>query len=301
MLHIVLLILKIIGVILAVILGIIVLLFCVILFVPLRYQIEAACQGKIESAYVKIRFSWLLHLFSGHALYQEGLFSWNFRAAFVRFPKEKPDKKEFERKEIKREDAPKKEEAPKKEVQEQKVVRKGTQEYHQPEEEKKHTSKQKYNKPKKRKSIWQKIKYTFQKICDKIKLLLHYKEQVTEFFGDSIHQSAFSRIKKESLLLLRFLKPKRLRADIHYGFEDPYYTGKVLAVLAMLYPVYGESLSIYPDFEKKRLEGSVSVKGKISGIYAVIIAWHLFFDKNIRETYKHIKAFKLSNIKEDVA
>ena len=48
MIHILLLILKMIGVIIAVILGILVLLVCIVLFVPIRYKVGAACDGTIS-------------------------------------------------------------------------------------------------------------------------------------------------------------------------------------------------------------------------------------------------------------
>lgn len=63
MFQIILWILKIIGILLAAILGIAVLLICIVLFVPVRYRIEAESAGTFESIDAHARFSWLLHLF----------------------------------------------------------------------------------------------------------------------------------------------------------------------------------------------------------------------------------------------
>lgn len=62
MLHILLLIIKIIGIILAAILGILVLLVCIVLFVPVRYEAMGKGEGPPESLKVKVRVTWLLHL-----------------------------------------------------------------------------------------------------------------------------------------------------------------------------------------------------------------------------------------------
>ena len=62
MLHILLLILKVIGIILAVIVGIILLLAAIFLFVPIRYDISAKCDGSVEGLKAKIKVTWLLHL-----------------------------------------------------------------------------------------------------------------------------------------------------------------------------------------------------------------------------------------------
>lgn len=61
----------------------------------------------------------------------------------------------------------------------------------------------------------------------------------------------------------------------------------------MLYPFYGEMLVIEPDFEEKVLEGEIHIKGCVRGIYAVIVFFNLILNKDMRTTYKHIRAFQL--------
>ena len=146
---------------------------------------------------------------------------------------------------------------------------------------------------KKKTSLIQKIKYTYQTMCDKVKVLLDKKEKLTEFLSEPIHKAAWIRLKREAFRILRFLRPKKLTGSVQFGLEDPYNTGRALAVLSMLYPLYGEHIDIYPNFEQQVLEGHLLIKGRIRGIYAVIVLWNLFFDKQIRTTYEHIKTFKL--------
>lgn len=65
MLHILLLILKVIGITLAVIIGVLLSAICLILFVPVRYRIEADGKlGREEPLHVKIKVTWLLHIVS---------------------------------------------------------------------------------------------------------------------------------------------------------------------------------------------------------------------------------------------
>lgn len=61
MLHIILLILKIIGIILLCILGIVLLVIITVLFVPVRYKIDFSIY---EYGSIKCRVSWLLHIIS---------------------------------------------------------------------------------------------------------------------------------------------------------------------------------------------------------------------------------------------
>ena len=82
MLHILLLILKVIGIIFAVILGILVLLACVVLYVPVRYDIRASCDGTFAGIRAGARVTWLLHLVGFYACYEEKELTWRIRIAW---------------------------------------------------------------------------------------------------------------------------------------------------------------------------------------------------------------------------
>lgn len=79
MLHIVLLVIKIIGMILVVILGLAMLVLCSLFFVPLRYRVEAKTEEGLPSVEAKVVFSWCLHALSGSADYKNGTFRWQTR------------------------------------------------------------------------------------------------------------------------------------------------------------------------------------------------------------------------------
>ena len=143
------------------------------------------------------------------------------------------------------------------------------------------------------KGIFRKIKCTIQKICDKMKLLSEKKNKITEALTDEVHRKAFRKVKKEAFKLLRRWKPKRVHADIHYGFEDPCMTGQALAALSVIYPFIGDHLHVQPDFEQKILEGSAEVSGGIRLISAVCLLWNLLWCKEVRKTYHDIRNFEL--------
>lgn len=69
MVHIILLILKIIGIVIAVVLGLLLLCICAVLFVPVRYRARASYDESFEG---EGRVSWLLHLVSIRAAYKSG-------------------------------------------------------------------------------------------------------------------------------------------------------------------------------------------------------------------------------------
>lgn len=238
MLHIVGIIFLILGSILLAILGLLILSVGIVVFVPIRYWADAESQGKWEDTVFHIRFSWLLHLVSGQASFEEGRFQGKIRILWI-------GKKSGEKR---------------------------------PEgKSKNHSSKEK------------KTKKHNENFVEKIKSLIRGKEDIKEFFQDEVHRAGWQRVKLESGRLFRYLKPKRFHLKLHYGFEDVYLTGKVLAFLSVLYPFYGEEIQIIPDFEQPVLEGNAQVKGRVYGVWLLILLWNLCRDRNVRTTYRHIK------------
>lgn len=334
MLHILLLILKIIGMIIVGILGILVLLIGIILFVPVRYEGKAVCEKTMKNLQAQVRASWLLHLLSFRLAVKDGRIKWKLRVAWKTMmgaseseaePETEAElKAELELENAKREqkEAKQDEDAGWKTVEKAcetqkealeealQMEEKALEEVREAEtqtveesakidrkkveksgEERRSTSKSNAEK-KEKESLIDKIKCTFQKICDKIKILLDRKEKVTEFLTDPTQRKAFAKVKKGIVTLLKKIRPKKLSAKIHYGFSDPYNTGKVLAVLGILYPFYGEAVEIEPDFENQILEGSCCIKGRIRVSPFVGLLLKLVLAKEVRLAYRQIKNFK---------
>ena len=87
MLHIIGLILRILGICLLGIIGFLLLLLCILLFVPVRYELRAEFPGEIRGSKVNFRLTWLLHLLSAKARYEEQELTWHVRVAWKKFAK----------------------------------------------------------------------------------------------------------------------------------------------------------------------------------------------------------------------
>lgn len=243
MLHIIGVLLKLIGIVLAVILGLLVLLICIVLFVPVQYEVKADFPGNPEniSGYGKV--SWLLHLFSVRFAYNEEKFTWKLRLGWKSFR----DDSQIEEKPVKNKPKTRKQKAAKKksvqvsksrseekvdskpdekvnsqkpaekvqsiaEGESKKAIQIKTEMKHLPDKsevpEKPSVFERIFNKIK---AIFEKIKYTFYQICDKIKVICETKEKITNFLENEVHRTAFAGAVKELVWLKRFLKPKKLK------------------------------------------------------------------------------------------
>ena len=314
MIHILFLILKIIGWILLFLLAILLLLILTILFYPVKYRFSAKGENTLDTLVADGKVSWLFHLISGSASYEHGELQWKLRLAWKKFASSEEEQNETSEKSVVPEPLEKepledekkseiKDNLPEKDVKIEKAsekepkIEKGSKIEKEPGIEKESgTEKTKVREERRSESVQtesklKKIKYTFQKLCGTIKKAGEKKEFLTAFLTYEKHQRAFEAVKKELCHLLHVLKPKKLQANVAFGFSDPSWTGYMLAFLGSIYGLIGEYVQIQPDFEERKLEGNASAEGKIRVIYFAVPAWKLFWNKDVKITYKHIRKY----------
>ena len=307
MLHIIGLIFKFIGILILILLGIILLLIAGVLLIPVKYEISAMFPGKIEDIRADVKVSWIFHILRVRWKYENGSSDLSIKPQ-INLKK----KKDGQADDIDTEEAltmlsddsgqipeiseqmqeTKREEEPAA-VEEEKPV--AGQAEDKPDEQAEPIQTEKEEEESKENKFVgilrmiiekaKKIKFTFKTICDKIKMISEKKEKVLNFIDRDYFQQAFRRLKHEMIWVKRFLKPKNGRLSLHFGFEDPYYTGRALAFLSMIYPFVGDHMSIDPDFENPVLEGEFYLKGQIRMIYSLIFGLKLIIDKNVRRTF----------------
>lgn len=301
MLHIILLILKILGLLILGIMGLILLAIAIILLAPAGYRLEASGKDTMESLRARLTFHWLFRLISGEMFYENGRFTWRMRAGWKKFGsgmEKEDDTDEIEsvpessgKPEKQRMSEPQPAHTKEQPEKVQKIPAEEKQEKVQGAYARK--TKQKQSLYERLKGFWEKIKYTFQKICDNIRSLGKKKERLTAFVRNEVHKSAFFKTVRELRRFLKTLRPRKAEVYAEFGFADPAVTGYVLALISMIYPFIGEHTEVLPDFEHRIFRGRIFVKGRIRALHIVSFVLRLLMDKNVRTTYRHIKKFKL--------
>ena len=137
----------------------------------------------------------------------------------------------------------------------------------------------------------EKLKCTFQEICGKMETLQKKKDVLVDFVTDEVHAGALKKVLFEVKKLLRRLLPKKLQANVRFGFEDPSVTGRVLAGVSVIYPSICEHLDIRPDFGQEVLEGSMFMKGQVRACIFAAMLCNLLLNANCRRTLLDIKNF----------
>ena len=289
MLHILFLILKIIGIILLVILGITLTLVGVVLLVPIRYRMKTETTNGMKGLRTEVKANWFLHLISAHITYQEEELDWQVRVGWKKFRASEEDVR------IEDGDIDINAEAVKNADADMTAQDKETSLGKESSNREKTTSKTKTSEATsdkvksvdkaKKESCFKKIKCTIQEIYGKIK-------NIKEFLLDETHIQALLRLKKEIIFFVKKIKPDKINGYLRIGLEDPYNTGRVLAALSMLYPFYGEHFEVYPEFEREIIEGDIYFKGRIHLVHLILALGRAYFDKNIKTAYRNLKLFR---------
>ena len=306
-----LLILKIIGIALAVILGLVLFVVLVVLFVPIRYR--ARIIYKPEHLEVTGRVSFLFSMLSVTVRYLEKLTYQGrvFGFAFLdseRKKKTKKPKKQKKEEQLKQEEVEIEQEEPQllEEQEEPKQEEFVVEELEEPTldevldemiaeqaiEIEEPIAEEKLSFFEKIRLKVEQIRETIDTIIGKIKKIWHQKEAVQQILEKPSTKRAISFTFGKVIKMLRHILPRKLKGYLIFGSGDPATTGKVLAVLSMVYAKTGPLIDITPNFEEKQLECDLEIRGKIQIIVLVVLAVQVILNKEVRQLIQDVKKLK---------
>lgn len=138
-------------------------------------------------------------------------------------------------------------------------------------------------------AFFSKILYTIHHICDKIKTIRETAAYYSEVLKSDEGRRTFALVRRELWNLLRHIAPTKLTGSLVIGMDDPAATGQIIAIVSMFYPIYGDNVSITPDFDEKCLRGSLYLKGRIRVFTLIRIAWRIYFNKDMKKFLHMLK------------
>ena len=309
MLHVLLLILKITGIVIACILGLVILVVTAVLFVPVRYKVNADYHDRFK-AQAKVSWLGILRLMIS---YDEEL-DIKAKAFFItvynnndenskvseqkkakKKKEKKPEENIFSASDKDVEKLTEKEEKPQikmaEAVNETKEDVQNVKEAVSEDESGNIQNRSFFNKVKdKCFVIYTKIKEIIKLIRDTVKKISgaadRLKEKVSkakEFVTDEDNRALFHFLVEQLKALIKVIKPKKYRINARIGFEDPATMGKVLAYVSILYGMSGVDLSLEPVFGENVKEGSIFLKGNIRIFTVLVIALRVYRNEQFKE------------------
>ena len=309
MIHVLLLILKITGIVIACILGLVILVVTAVLFVPVRYKVNADYHDRFK-AQAKVSWLGILRLMIS---YDEEL-DIKAKAFFItvynnndenskvseqkkakKKKEKKPEENIFSASDKDVEKLTEKEEKPQikmaEAVNETKEDVQNVKEAVSEDESGNIQNRSFFNKVKdKCFVIYTKIKEIIKLIRDTVKKISgaadRLKEKVSkakEFVTDEDNKALFHFLVEQLKALIKVIKPKKYRINARIGFEDPATMGKVLAYVSILYGMSGVDLSLEPVFGENVKEGSIFLKGNICIFSVLVIALRVYRNEQFKK------------------
>lgn len=303
MLHIILFILKILGLLVLTVLGLVLAVALLILLVPVRYQAEGSYDGKVRG---KARITWLLHILSVSAQYEEDLI---VRVRIFGFRVGKPKKMDSELKEAEdimvqameimepepiREALEVKDEIHDRVKEEPKNLPPPKEELRSPTPPKEEPKKKKgfrvmgvFEKLKKKVlRAFTKLKFFFLRICDTLRTIKDKKDEIYAWISNKENQKTGKLLFRQVKRLVRHILPHRGEGNITFGFDDPYLTGQVLTYASVIYPLCHRHLNLYPVFDQTVFTVEGTFRGRIRMGTVLLIGSRMLLDRNFRRLLK---------------
>lgn len=297
MLHIFLAILKIIGILLAVILGIALFLVLSVLFWPLRYKLWVQYEDKPRAIG---RITFLGPVLRLKIVYEEettvklrifGIPVGRRKRRLQEEPELEPSEKETVRgrKRAGEDEIP---QEPLSEDRDRQTVQDGEVSGELPAPVEEEREGQRKHKRFKLSEFLEKCRGRLRSLKGSLSRMKEFFSRICELRSDEGVRTGISKCKSEIVLLLGKIKPRSLRGYVEFGFEDPSVTGKLLAAVAVLRSMWNTRVQITPDFEKKVFRTELTAKGMIQGFRLVRTGWKMMFDKDIQYMIKQGKGIR---------
>ena len=288
MVHILLLILKAIGILILVLLGLVLAVVCLVLFVPVCYEAGGSWKDKPAG---KGKISWLFGAVSLSAGYdgdESGLTAGVrlFGQKLWEMGEEKETPKApwpLDEETLRGTDAERKEPKDRKKPEEKETALWEENQQPRPEpEDKRHTEHKKKDVFGRIKVFLEKLKFSFQSFCDKLKNMQNIAEEKKAWLVDEENQASLKLIWKQTGRFLRHVCPRGGKGSVTFGFEEPYLTGQVLSAAALIYPFFEGNLEICPVFDETVFEAEGSFKGRIRAGYLLWLGLGILRDGHTR-------------------
>lgn len=142
--------------------------------------------------------------------------------------------------------------------------------------------------PKEKKSIFKRVKDIYNKIADMLKSFTDMREKIFKEINDEGNKRAVSFVLGIVKKLLKHALPRKHRIYVRFGTGDPAATGEILGAAYAFGALLGLNLCIEPDFENKVIECDIPFKGHVSFIRVLIWALKLYFNKDVKRIIQKI-------------
>ena len=127
----------------------------------------------------------------------------------------------------------------------------------------------------------EKIKYTIQKMYDKIKDIWDNLSYYNELLKEKETAELWEHVKVRLGKILKSIRPRHIKADILFGTGSPDTTGYILGFYGVLFPYLRGDFHVSPDFTRAVFQGEADISGHISVFVVLVNSLKLLLDRRL--------------------
>lgn len=302
--------LKVIGIILLSVLLFVITLLLLLLFWPFFYKIDIQKQESFKGV---AKVSWLLHLVVAEAVFSDGF---NLKIKLLGIPiydkkkkeegttdkkvtdKEVTEKEVFAKKEKKSEDFELFEPPEAKKISTENIPLKEPAIELKVKKKSNNASKKSF--AEKLSELWEKLldfldglPDRIDEFCSKIEEKLDSIAETIAYYDCLFAKKGTARViefcKKEILLILKHLKPYKVKIDVDHAAEDPEKVAKMYQYYGMALPFLPKNTQFSSDFGEDKMDFVVNMTGCFFLFYLVFHALKLILNKKVKKFIKLVK------------
>ena len=109
-------------------------------------------------------------------------------------------------------------------------------------------------------------------------------DHIKQFLEKDYVQNTIKRVFKMLKIFVISMRPRKGEGYIDIGLKSAYDTGNLMAMIAPYYPIYGSWLAVNPYFNEQKIEGKLSIKGRVFVCVIAFPAIGLVLTKDFRKT-----------------
>ncbi len=144
------------------------------------------------------------------------------------------------------------------------------------------------NSDKSRITKFKKKYHTFKEFLNKLRLIF---DKAKTFFSNEQNKAGLNHLKQEIIKFIKIVFPRRIEADLDYSAGSPDTTALALGVISVFPIGYKNKWRVIPDFETENfyIHGYIHAKGRIFGFRLIGISIRILFDKDCQKLFSYIK------------
>ncbi len=137
--------------------------------------------------------------------------------------------------------------------------------------------------------FFSKIKYKYRAICDKIDTVRSEYRYYRNVINSNEAHYALRCVKKALRKIFKAVLPRKIYANVTYGFSSPDITGKVYGLYCLIKNRFDKGSVVTPDFDREIFDGEVRATGHFCLMTILVAGISVLLNCNVRKIYRSFK------------